>query len=115
MVSQLQLTLVSVNKLTLGPSAAPVAAPGTMPRDAFQRAKLSSSASSLAYSSADLAAPGLYPVKTRLARRTYRAYVRTTWRRGRQEIALVGRFLQIARLVQHLKEHRNRGPHGGHR
>lgn len=44
---------------TLGPVASPPAAPGTIPSDAFQRAKLSSSASSLAYSSADFAAPGL--------------------------------------------------------
>lgn len=44
-------------KLALGPLVFP-SDPGTMPREAFQRAKLSSSASSLAYSSADLAAPG---------------------------------------------------------
>lgn len=44
----------------LGPEAAPDA-PGTIPRLAFHRAKLSSSASSLAYSSTDFAAPGLYP------------------------------------------------------
>ncbi len=75
MGSQLHLPLVKFNGLTLGPSAAPVAAPGTMPRDAFQRARLSSSASSLAYSSADLAAPGLYPVVAKLAQRTYRAYM----------------------------------------
>ena len=46
-------------KLALGPLLLPSESfPGTMPREAFQRAKLSSSASSLAYSSADLATPG---------------------------------------------------------
>lgn len=52
-------------KLALGPEAGSPD-PGTMPREAFQRAKLSSSASRLAYSAADLAAPGLYPVENQL-------------------------------------------------
>jgi len=46
-------------------TAAAVVEPGTMPKDAFHRAKLSSSASRLAYSSAVFAAPGLYPSRNR--------------------------------------------------
>ena len=49
--------------VTLGPLAEPPAAPGTMPKLAFQRAKLSSSASNFAYSSRLLAAVGLYPIE----------------------------------------------------
>jgi len=49
--------------LTLGPEAEPEEAPGTMPKLAFQRAKLSSSASSFAYSSKLLAAVSLNPVE----------------------------------------------------
>ena len=50
--------------VTLGPLAEPPVAPGTTPKLAFQRAKLSSSASSFAYSSMLLAAVGLYPVES---------------------------------------------------
>jgi hypothetical protein len=55
--------------LTLGPVAGPEA-PGTRPKLAFQRAKLSSSASNSAYSSALLAALGLYPVELSVRFRT---------------------------------------------
>lgn len=55
--------------LTLGPVAV-VAAPGTMPKLAFQRAKLSSSASSFAYSSKLLAAVSLNPVEFLVRSRT---------------------------------------------
>ena len=58
--------LINQLLLALGPEAA-VAAPGTIPSDAFQRFKLSSLASSWAYSSADLAAATLYPGQTRLS------------------------------------------------
>lgn len=54
--------MYSINNARLKPTFGPVAGaadPGTMPSDAFHRAKLSSSASSCAYSSADFAAPGL--------------------------------------------------------
>lgn len=44
---------------TLGPEAGAVEAPGAIPKLAFQRAKLSSSASILAYSSTLFAAVGL--------------------------------------------------------
>jgi hypothetical protein len=46
---------------TFGPLVSPPDAPGTIPSEAFHLAKLSSSASSFAYSSADFAAPSLYP------------------------------------------------------
>jgi len=49
--------------VTLGPVAARPAPPGTIPKLAFQRAKLSSSASNFAYSSRLLAAVILYPVE----------------------------------------------------
>lgn len=51
----------SCDKLTLGPLVSPPEPSAVMPNDAFHRAKLSSPASSLAYSSVDFTAPGLYP------------------------------------------------------
>ena len=48
--------------LALGPEVSGPAVPGTMPREAFQRLRASSSASSFAYSSVDLSSPGTYPV-----------------------------------------------------
>jgi hypothetical protein len=50
---------VNGSRHTLGRLVSPAGPPGRMPRVAFQRARLSSSASSLAYSSTDFAAVGL--------------------------------------------------------
>ena len=53
------LVATAVISRTLGPEAGAVEAPGAIPKLAFQRAKLSSSASIFAYSSTLFAAVGL--------------------------------------------------------